>query len=279
MKKGKSKGIVITAVASVLSIGMFSTLFIGANHMAFAAAANRAEPITAVTAPATITAPEESVALEGYQMPSITVYEKLHDEQQAQNKNINALTPEEAAEIGAKYIWEMLGEDIDGKIVEMVYFSFPSSTRAYWQGTVADSKAELENFDAQYQFEIDAISGERVGISRFANVNRYSEVRILPMEEVAKLIEKYSAQSDEFMPIAEEYAQRHFNNTKVENIEFTFAGSRIVGVAHITFTAVDETGREAIITIDFYERQLMNLATQHNDIVPGFNAETDGTVG
>jgi len=147
MNRNRNKGILVTTVASVLSIVMFSTLFVGANRLALATAVNTTERIPAATVPVNA-AEAENIQPVGYQRPSITVVE---DESNASyyTKSANTLSVEDAADIGAQYIWDVFGENIDGMTVLMNYSSFPSSTRTYWHGTVlSGDQEEIERFMA-----------------------------------------------------------------------------------------------------------------------------------
>ena len=90
-------------------------------------------------------------------------------------------------------------------------------------------------------------------------------------------------------------AQRHFNHTTVESMQLgdawdnssTFfmerieddgAGGNIVIVSSVAFTAIDQTGREAIIRVPTENAswQLISVGTMHNEFIPGFSYEGDG---
>jgi len=290
MSNRKGRGIIITAVASVLSIGIFSALFIGANSIGLAEATGKTgtiAPRQAVVAPtaaaanadADLTADVSDIGIiEDSQIPAMTIYESSRDGIANHPRSASALTMEEAAEIGAYYIWDMFGDSIYGKHVEMFYTAFPSSTRTYWHGSVSDSSGELAYLNAIYTFTIDAISGERVSATQI--VRREDERTMRSSEEALASIELYNARSDEFIPLVEEFASKHFGNTKLESIELAFAGGRVVGEAIITFNVTDETGREARMTFDFYTRWLSSVCSQMSDIVPGWNPEVyEGGLG
>jgi hypothetical protein len=305
MKKSKitGKGIIRTAIASVLSITFFSALWVGANSLAFAAASGKTESIPALAAPVYTAA--EKAAPEGYQKPSVTVYESLYESQPAQKRSVHTLSPEEAAEIGALYIWEMFGESIDGKMVEMVYTSYPSSTRTYWHGAVADSMAELINAEALFRFDLDAVSGERIGIDqdlskRFDYMQNDPTItgddihslreRMIKVYE-AGLLPKSPENLDEYAQIAKAYAQKHFNRSTIVSVEFESASPSLFGLyinedggpsikyQTVVFNITDDTGREAKTAVVTDIHQLFYLSTQDNDIVPGFNADLPGGIG
>ena len=302
MERIKGKGIFITALAVVLTIGTFSALFIGANTIAFATANNREVSLPETTTPVSTQAIENAIP-EGYKSPSITVVEN-HD-RNIGTKSPNALTAEEAAELGAQYIWEVMGESIDGATVELYYLSFPSSTRPYWYGNVIvgtrmemlqnpvigedgqyvldkdgyilmQDYQEFEVEEYSFYFILDGVTGERVSIHRCILPEiRMMDPNRLPTPKTQQEVDAENAQframSGQYQQLVEEYAQKHFNNTKVVSVEYELGFSRFDGISQLLFIAIDETGREANITFDINNKQMIGLCTQGNDIVPGYD--------
>jgi len=270
MEKIKSKGLWLTAAASALSIALFSALYLGINAWAFSEAADKTEIIPASDISAVVTADEDQSPPDRFQQPALTVLDTTEHYTRCEN----SISPEEAAQIGAEYIWEMFDEAIDGMTVEMFYTFFPSSTRSYWHGNVT------EDGEYRFFFSLDAITGERIDISRavYPSVEIDKDL-VYDYETAMRVSEGYAAQSDDFFAIAEKYARKHFNNTEVKSVEFEFAGSRYPGMSSVVFAVTDETGREATVVIDFYTRQMTSLSTQFNDIVPGYDADFEGAVG
>ena len=302
MEKIKGKSILATALAVVLSVGVFCTMFIGANSLAFAAANNREAGVPANTSQAN-TGARENVVPEGFETPSITVVE--NHERNTGTKSANALTAEEAAALGAQYIWEVMGESIDGTTVEVYYMSFPSSTRPYWYANVItgtemqmlqmpvigddgqyvldedgyilmEDYREYEIETYSFYFVLDGVTGERISIYRdqlhefrMVDTNRLPEPKT--QDEIDAEKAQFRAMSSQYSSLVEEYAQRHFSNTNVVSVEFDFGFSRFEGIPQLQFIATDDTGREANITFDVNSKQMVALCTQSNDIVPGFN--------
>ena len=301
MEKVTGRSIIATALAVVLSIGVFSTLFIGANSIVLAAANNREASVPATTAQVS-TAVRENVAPEGYQAPSITVVED--NTRSMADRSANSLTAEEAAALAAQYIWDVFDESIDDATVEIYYMSFPSSTRPYWFGNVItgtgmqmlqmpvidedgnyvlDEKGyvrmedyrEIEVQIFSFYFTIDAVTGERVSIHRDMstelNVIDFDLAPPITQEDVDAENERLRILSDQYLPHVREVAQKHFNNTKVESVEFALGFGRFYGMPQILFIAIDETGREANIVFNVNSEQVISLCTQGNDIVPGYD--------
>lgn len=308
MKTNKSKGILLTAAAAALSITMFSVLFIGANTFAFATATNKTESLP--PAAATVGIPQKSVPPEDYRQPELTVY--MSSEQHF-DVGANAIFPEEAAELGALYIWDMFGESIDGMAVEMYYSAWPSHTKAYWHGTVAASKTDLDtampnNYNPLYRFTICSISGERIDISDYRKTdfgNDFGNDRVLYKDipdALRAISDDESVRTDamrkpsdihspelleECAKAAADFAAKHFVNTEVTSVELkdepsvTFESDKngntiIAPDRRLRFTVTDSTGREADIAIIVAEiKKLSYIITQHNDIVPGYSYEGD----
>ena len=323
MVKTKSNEILKVTIAVALAIGLFSAAFIGINGAMFAAATNKTEnlPPVAVVASNTehqlppvtgkINIPAEGVPLEDYQTPKLTVF-VLESPSESFAVSANALSPEEAAERGALYIWEMFGESIDGKTVEMFYTALPSSTKAYWHGAVADSKADLDRTDMKngynpiYDFCICAVSGERIDISNLGRMdeifasdwdsrrNVYNALRELTHEENVRIDEMKNSSDLQSPELVEEctkaaayFAAIHFQSSEVASVKFVKESSSayaldengnviIVPSKLLQFIVTDSTGREAKMSITTETKELSHIITQYNDIVPGYNYESNG---
>ncbi len=288
MKKMKGNEIFKTITASVLSIGLFSAAFMGMNNLAFAAATNKTETIPTVTT--SVNLPVAEVKLpEGYKKAALTVYESAD----SHKRSTQVIPMQEAADIGAQYIWEMFGENIDGKVVEMDYRAYPFNTRTWWIGAVADSKSDLENHEAIYRFTIDAISGERIDIDKDWSGSAASKEneKTITFEQFEQLIEAYRNQNhDEYIQVAKDYAQKHFTNSKVVSAVYHSMSPKRIGRDRNTITynpkdnemsiiVTDNTGCEATVRIVIETKQLLSISTQENDIVPGFDAYVPGGLG
>ena len=292
MRKVKGNEIIQVALAAVLSIGLCSAAFVGVNNWAFAAATSKTESIPANEA--TVNIPlAETVSAENYQKPELDVYEAQNEWYSA---SADALSYEEAAQLGALYIWDMFGESIDGKAVEMLYTAQPYFTRAYWHGAVADTRADLENHDTLFTFTICAVSGERIDISKFSlgfteeSSSEVKEVLSALMNDSSRRDEAARvrlggelpapAQLDEYAQVAEDFAAKQFCGTEIIRIEFRNAavaeygfdenGNIVMTGQRLLFAVMDSTLREAYVTINTETKELLSIETQHNDVVPGY---------
>jgi len=297
-KKGKEILKVVTATA--LSIGIFSAAFIGINDFALAAATNVTESIT-LTAPPPIIPPSNTATNTGNETPqtagiTLSVHVgSVHIEGRDLIPSANALPPETAAQIGAQYILDVLGECIDGSTVWLHYSSMPSMTRSFWRGSVIASESTDLN-DTMFAFVLDAITGERIDIF---NATNQLEGQMALTEEIqnALMEARRNMDPDRFYELrtggppppqlnahieaATKYAARHFVKTEIVSVEFlgTVAthfdvdanGNLVVIGRQITFAVIDSTGRVADVTIGEETLTLIRISTQHNDLVPSAN--------
>ena len=252
MSKKKINELVKAVMAAALCIGLFSAVFVGVNALAYASVTGKTDNVQLATASVDI--PAERTAPEGYVQPTLSVYEAPNEWYIA---SADALTPEEAAELGAQYIWEVFGESIDGKAIEMFYSAWPSHTRAYCHGLVLDKPrgeepvagmADLrEEASELFNFTLDAVTGERISLYQDL-AERYDALKndlSITTEERLALRKRYAlyaesnAAADLMVPphelkayaqIAEEYAQRHFHQSTVTNVAFASAQPYFAGL-------------------------------------------------
>ena len=310
MKKQKHSDIIKVAVLSLFAIGLFSLAFYAVNNWSFArvvdepvtvAAVTPAEPIT----PAEVeTPPAEALSAE---VPPPKTFDITVSLDPLSFRTSDAAIPmEEAAQIGAQYIWDVFGEDISGKTVTMQYGAWVHTIRAHWIGNVHEPEVPGTNFF----FVIDAFTGERIDIEdrneppplsggealkwrleegAFAWEPVYVHdasvyVRSLVDPVVFPTFDPTPEQLEIFTEMAKDFAQRHFNDTRVVSAELSTYGFQIgpdanenlLAVPSLWFTVLDETGREATVWLCGATNRLKSINTSANDIIPGF---FDGGVG
>jgi len=244
MKTTRSKDILKMVAVSAFAIGVFSSALIGANHLAFAAATNEIQPISVTSEAAHI---PPNLPPEGFQAPTLNIVSSPINNVHANNTvTASAMSMEEAAQIGAQYIWDVFGESIDGMYVEIMFAAWPSQSRTYWMGVVFPSNPDsMETTDLQsrlhrahnelYRFAIDAVTGLRVDISpgfgfipqpSYEERQALSEWRMsgerlawhIAWEEMSTAEHmSYLGLSQQdiqpYLQAAREFARRHFNNS------------------------------------------------------------------
>jgi len=198
MTKQKVCEIAKVAAAAILSIGLFSAALMGINSWAFARATNATLSFPLPEGDLEIVQTEEdseiaqNLLADVFTPPTVTVsgsrWQGYHE------VSASAMSMEDAAQIGAAYIWDVFGACIDGMHIEMFFSAWPSSSRTYWQGSIYPSEAAmLEEMARQeainealtrdinadistytqvnvltaprYHFMIDAVTGMRIDIS------------------------------------------------------------------------------------------------------------------
>jgi len=293
MKENKFTHALKAATFSILGILLLTLIYIAANRFIFNTATNGERMLDPINPPAVPLSRVEAVP-EGYPFPEFY----LHHISVGVEMSPNALLPEDAAEIGAKYIWEMFGVDISGTSMYIRYNSFPTSTRIHWSGTVVvPSGSPFPEYyrDTWFSFAIDAMTGERI------------EIRDYRLDEIEVFGESVSGGNYEqlieiFTQIATNYAVRHFNFSEIESMSYEGMNSienhRVYfqdedgdqhfnitgepcchlfnGETLLNFTAVDSVGRSANLAISMETERLVFLTTKHNDIIPGWESAPTG---
>lgn len=74
--------------------------------------------------------------------------------------NANILSAEEAAEIGARYLWDMYGIYLDGNAIVMECFTDASQQIPYWGGMIYENNVVIYDRELQYHFQVEAVTGE-----------------------------------------------------------------------------------------------------------------------
>ncbi len=250
MKKTKTHELRRIVCVSALALAFAATAFIGVNDVVFAAA----------TQPETIPQTDDiksaeiitDVLPDGFKVPTLNVIWNENEGYDQNQPKADTMSYEEAAEIGARYIFDMYGESIDGKTVKMLYSAWPFSTKTYWHGTVANSeddltvpelsKAELveliknaapdstvvatgDAIEALYDFSIDAVTGERVSINSHPDIptpTNLGEGKTYTLSPVQMEAMQFEAPANVavYADVARAFAQKHFSHSTVASVEF-----------------------------------------------------------
>jgi len=298
MKKEFIKVLAATAIC----MGVFTTAFLGVNSLALSASTSTLQSANTVVHSPTPTPAQQAEA------PEISLNVRFESNAVP---NAFAMSPEEAAYIGAQYILDMFDKDIGGTVVHMIYRSHPSMTRTFWAGIVTqqtdvclsdeESFAILLRNYAMFEFTIDAITGKRIDIMRTARPEPISDEVRTALDEAwnrsgdrgatEEMINLRTggpppANMNDYKQAAKDIAERHFTNSEIVDVEFKNANATgfdldendniIATGRQLIFVITDDTGRTADIAIDETTKQLRWLFTAQNDIVPGFNYVGDG---
>jgi hypothetical protein len=179
-----------TILAAIGIIGVSTFLFQGLVQGVTAADFNKLNTIPTsysnVVTPASQTTQDGSPV--GYKKANYTV--KSMNNQKPSSKDMKK---EEAAEIAAQGLWEMFGQSLEGKVVEMAYQK-PDEIlpRAKWYGEVKI------NDKLNYFFYIDAVTGEFFSINR----ERWYDEKISDYDEALAM------KPQEYVAAAKTYAEK-----------------------------------------------------------------------
>jgi|GEM_PF-1682924 len=273
------KDIIKITVISVLAIALLGSAFMGINHLTLVYASHHIERIKLVTTEVNL----EQLQKQEQTNFNLTVLEiSLKNEVAEEELDImgysfvkpdNVLSIDEAAQIGAQYIYDMLGENIEGKFVAMNFFERDTYSRPYWQGLVGNSEEALESREYDFVFLIDAVTGERIGIDNHVGLNRSETIlNNLSWNDSTDLSDE---QVVNYTKVVNDFAELHFKNTAVNRIDFI--GVDWLGAIRddrgefvpewiARFNVIDDTGRrmaEAAITLE--SQQLRHFSTLVSD--------------
>jgi hypothetical protein len=313
--RSKGKELLKVVAMCVLSIGLFSVVFIGFNQRIFAAATNEPAPLPTQSEIFTPAQNSEHLLPEAgigrvqdgpiFTAPALTlIYQHVH------SAPASAMSMEEAAQIGARYIWDVFGTSIDGMYVHMFYTAHAAYSRTYWHGTVRAERFDIENIMGDdrearialndailYNFRIDAITGMRVDVSTgFRNTVSQDELLNRSMDERNATVEArwWELNLDEqltflgisiadvagYIETARLLAEAHFATEgpvgKLSSLRVQL-GDNGLELAAIEYV-LTHGNREAVISIPASVAHIIryDIQTTHNDFIPGFEFHYDG---
>jgi hypothetical protein len=293
MKRTKSTELGKIIGFSALALTLAVTAFIGSNNLVFAAA-TQPETIP-MTNNIKISQMSTNTASDEYQTPKLSVVWDDNDGAIDNQPRAGAMGYEKASQLGARYIWDMFGESIDGKAVEMMYAAWTSNSKTYWNGYVYNSTADISKSSPLYNFMIDAVTGEWISVFRNNTTTESGKRKEITATEYEKLKNTPPPQVDELSAIARNFAQKHFKNAKVASVNFEEVRLMVYrnsipprsadfnpdeakieifekGMT-VTFKVVDDTGRTALVEVDMDSRRAFALDSTNSDSIPGFPLE------
>jgi hypothetical protein len=319
----KSTEILKMAAVTVLSVAVFSASFLGINEVAFAAATGVTQPLHITTAPPPATQPitmpllPTEIAQDAEEMEFVPPTVTLADmpmpaewRRPSQDPPSYALSQEEAAQIGARYIWDIFGTCIDGMYVQLNFSDVPSMTNTWWSGEVSTREAMekrhsiwADQFPApghnpiipgRYSFIIDAVTGARIDIARIPDSGgggtRDAAIEARMALHTSGWFETdlpgrialtgLTAEAlDAYTEAARNVAKAHFNLTEVVEFELldlspnsVRTGTASVDLGSLRFTATDCAGTTADITIpaETSEWHFLNVSSTMSFFIPNF---------
>lgn len=162
------------------------------------------------------------------------------------------LTMEEAAKIGAEYLKNIFGLDLEGAFVYMMYYpgteTFP---RAFWSGDVLFEKEQTPE-STRWTYMIDAVTGElfNIGHDRQLDVN-------VPLEYNAALEKDYSIYAELAKKKMEECK---LINSQVDRVEYNCQGYS-GNDPTIAVNVIGENGEIVNMCFSRYDQTFLGLIT------------------
>lgn len=243
MKKNKMGKWKITATALSL-VGAGTLMF---SLCTEAAAAAELKQPQAIPTTYSVTPEAAKTAQDSYEPADYQVVQDPLIDTEPSSKD---LTMEEAAELGARMLWEVYGAELDSVTVYMGYTpgtaSFP---RAFWSGDVIMSGKR--NPDAtRYSFMIDAVTGEPFNCS----YGRKLDVSV-SLDYDSRLAKDCAAYTDKAIQLAEEANIVH---GPVASAEYSSQGYQN-NDPDITILVTGTNGEEAYMTFSRYDQTLTGI--------------------
>ncbi|MCL2559900.1 MAG: hypothetical protein FWE07_05375 [Turicibacter sp.] len=168
---------------------------------------------------------------------------------------VDVMSLEEAAQIGADYIFEVLGENLDGAHIELAYNYNPHIPDRTWFGLVSHPDRRVSGSRIMISFLIDAQTGERFGLSywQLEDLQGISGemMETMPIEELLEIFpEPDESEIAEMLEVAREIAERHLQTSEIAIIEYGFSmgGGEADTTYHhpsqlLPFFVIDSEGR------------------------------------
>ena len=187
------------------------------------------------------------------------------------------LSIEKAAEAGARYIYDLYGENGDGNTIWMSY-----SPRAnVWNGRVTKTGNELKAGTVIFSISIDAAKGKRLFMFDMRGIGTDQPEKSMSGEDASRLKQQTPKDLEKYQQLAMEYARKHFNDAEVASLDYNGMGLMDFGarinldfgspdVTYYTqkvifFVAADTTGRDSEITIDMETGKLCKIEEYISD--------------
>lgn len=206
-KKATKKEVSKLILTGALAISVFGGTFIIANHYVLASSYDKA-----VSLP---TSYQESAPKLKKSSDYVKADYKVKVDEGHISKNPNIISADEAAEIGAQYLWDVYKVDLSQKTIHMSYSADPSRAIGYWYGTIYEEDSEEESLkymSSIYSFGIEAISGKRDSIS-YENNEEVEET--IPYLE-SEMNRYYKKNSKEFLKLAKQFAEHNLPSKPVK---------------------------------------------------------------
>lgn len=248
----RKKGLNKTAAAALAMIGTSALVFGWFSQSVLAADLDAPQTIpTSYTAGA----PVDVGTPEGYVK---TNYTTISDPLCPETAGPEALSAEQAAELGAQALWQLYGVNLEGATIYMGYSSgtetFP---RAFWSGDVRFGPERTPQ-NPGYDFMLDAVTGERFS----AAWGRQLDVTV-PLGLDAALAEN----PQEYLDLGKKLAtEKNIVHGDVQAVTYNSQGY-CGNDPDITVNVIGVNGEKALLTFSRYDQALTGVGYDASRLV------------
>ncbi|GAA3409420.1 hypothetical protein ACFFNY_09695 [Paenibacillus hodogayensis] len=249
MKENRSErhGFKKTLLAAAAIIGTGTLLFQGFTQAATAAEFKKTNSIPTSYAAYTADSsqsPQNSLP-EGYQKANYTLRGIDLEYYRNQTPTGKDMTKEEAAEIGAKALWDVFDLSLEGQVVEIGYQQPTESLpRSRWYADV------LVNGERIYCFSVDSVTGELFNISR----SRTLDVKVSVAFDAA-----LDRNPQEYVELAKKLAEKHnVVHGAVKSVAYNGQGYSNNDPT-LSVDISGENGEMALMSLSRYDKELLGI--------------------
>lgn len=177
-------------------------------------------------------------------------YKVIRDSLSKAAPTANDLTMKEAAELGAQFVWEVYGVNLDSADIYMCYNpaseSFP---RATWSGDIIIG-GERKPGATRWSFDLDAVTGERFS----ANYVETLDVKV-PLGLDSSLEKNFSM----YEKLAREVTERcNLAHGSVAKVTYNCQGYESNNPT-ITLNVIGKNGEKALLSFSRYNQKLLGV--------------------
>lgn len=234
-------------LAAAMIIGVGTMMFQGFTHAAAVAEYNKTNtvPTSYVSYMDQSSGTAKNSLPDGYKKANYTIQNIELEYYRNQTPTSKDMAKEDAAEIGAKALWNVYGLSLEGQVVEMGYQSATDSIpRSRWYADV------LINGKRSYCFEVDSVTGELFAVC-------YS--RTLDKNVSVAFNAALDKNPQEYVALAKKTAEKlNVVHGKVASVEYNCQGYSNNDPT-ISLNVIGENGEISLISFSRYDKVLLGI--------------------
>ncbi|MDQ0178271.1 hypothetical protein [Bacillus chungangensis] len=272
--KLKRSGFKKAALAGLVMIGSGTLLSPEFTHAASAGAIKQTTPITTSYANHTTNSSKaaQTDKLSDYKKANYTV--KLFELDDSDDSAVSYkptskdMAKEAAAEIGAKALWELFGQSLEGKVIEMSYFnaSLESHPELFWQSRPEWTGTVQINDKLNYSFTVDAVTGEMFRISHNRQFDDSHPIvqQYKDNKGASDLLDKIAENPQEYVEPAKKLAEKYnVIQSPIKSVEFKGTGSRgkqeSYNDPYVRIEITGKNGERADVELAMRDKELVGI--------------------